>query len=1205
MATAISKHATMHDLKFLESRFIHQTSRPTPPRIQNPESIQPMNILKTLKHLIAILALAAIFAPMARATTVADTFNDIITNSTVTTWGAITTDAGNTAAELYSANGPTAGGSGFLANYAQASSVVCYVTNDLVTNLVNYVSGESNSVRHWAVGAVTNTSGWAPRTQTRVTPTMSGTIWFSFEVALNDTNGAAALVFNPYVNAGGAYGYSYTVNGTGPSAAAPGLAIRIGGRSWTNGTAGGWYQGTITNGVQGALGIDAFQNYTSPAGVGAAGDVGLTNITVNGSNGVMTASHFVPMNGQASLILGRIYTDPNTGVQAVDVWYNPDVSSQASLPAPTLTFVDTNRLFVPSSVNSIGYEVCRDPNPGVRNEIIDNVKVSDEANGFNIVYLNVAPPGNLVSVAVANPFGSASTPSPSNIVFNVESSQVVSGSPLVVSYTLSGDATEGTDYSDALGGTVTIPVGQTNALVTIVPISASQPEGNLSVVLTVQPGTGYSFGNIITGTGFILASNTANVSVQYMFTGTMAPQIWDTNLLASSASAPVLGNQAMTARYYVSKNDSYIAAENFLTNDESDAVANNDYVSVTLAPLVGRSMTLTNLNFDADYADWLFLNTNPNGGTVFLRSSLDNFTTDLGSWSLPTDFNPSPGAFQNCNVNLGSNFANQSGNVEFRIYFMTGSPSTNALVGVFLDNLYVSGTTIANPGVPQLTVAATTANAYEPSTPGQFTITRTGSTSGSLTVYYSTSGTAANGVDYASLPGVTNIAAGQNSVVVSVMPLGSYYTNGGSVTAVLTLLNNANYGIRTPSSDTVTISDGGELPPGELLTYGFNENPNTAPSLSAAAKATVNAGYSNAVTAINATAGSGLQVFGASGGAGVGHGYASSQYVSAPSTLYVNGTTVIGTNESMSVASNSYVSFVIQPQAGYQLTVTNISAWIKSTGATNGDIDGYFLRSSLDNFTSDLASLTNNVDTTNSDPFTLWNIPVNLANYPGPVEFRIYFYVPVWIFGYADTLRLDDVTFYGNTSVNPAGNQVVAVTASTPNASESGTPGAFTLARFGDSTGPLTFNYALSGTATNGVDYVFLTGTTNFAAGVTSIIIPVTPKGNTLTQPTVTVTLTALTDPGMPNSATITITNGTAVNTNQPVLTSPALVNGSVTFNFTGSAGDTTASFHVASASTVNGPYVDDGTAIITENNGVFQVVIAPNGPTRFYRVHR
>jgi hypothetical protein len=108
---------------------------------------------------------------------------------------------------------------------------------------------------------------------------------------------------------------------------------------------------------------------------------------------------------------------------------------------------------------------------------------------------------------------------------------------------------------------------------------------------------------------------------------------------------------------------------------------------------------------------------------------------------------------------------------------------------------------------PVVSIVASDADAGEPANNGYFTVTRTGSTTGSLGVYYGTSGsTATSGSDYTALPGYVDIPANQTTAVISVTVINDS-TQESTETVILTLTSNAAYTIGSPSSATVTIAD--------------------------------------------------------------------------------------------------------------------------------------------------------------------------------------------------------------------------------------------------------------------------------------------------------------------------------------------------------------------------------------------------------------
>ena len=87
----------------------------------------------------------------------------------------------------------------------------------------------------------------------------------------------------------------------------------------------------------------------------------------------------------------------------------------------------------------------------------------------------------------------------------------------------------------------------------------------------------------------------------------------------------------------------------------------------------------------------------------------------------------------------------------------------------------------------------------------------------------------------------------------------------------------------------------------------------------------------------------------------------------------------------------------------------------------------------------------------------------------------------------------------------------------------------YTFTRTGDTSGALTVNYSIGGTATSGTDYTGATGTVSFAAGIATATVTVDPTPDTTVEPDETVILTVTAGAGYtvgsPAAATGTITN--------------------------------------------------------------------------------
>jgi hypothetical protein len=112
--------------------------------------------------------------------------------------------------------------------------------------------------------------------------------------------------------------------------------------------------------------------------------------------------------------------------------------------------------------------------------------------------------------------------------------------------------------------------------------------------------------------------------------------------------------------------------------------------------------------------------------------------------------------------------------------------------------------------------------------------------------------------------------------------------------------------------------------------------------------------------------------------------------------------------------------------------------------------------------------------------------------------------------------------------ISCSGHPSVSIVTTDPNASEQGPdPGTLTLTRAGVTNGPLTVLYSVSGTASNGLDYVALSGSATIPAGAFSADITVTPIPDDLIEGDETVTVGVLSNPfyyvGSPSSASLTI----------------------------------------------------------------------------------
>jgi len=107
---------------------------------------------------------------------------------------------------------------------------------------------------------------------------------------------------------------------------------------------------------------------------------------------------------------------------------------------------------------------------------------------------------------------------------------------------------------------------------------------------------------------------------------------------------------------------------------------------------------------------------------------------------------------------------------------------------------------------PTLVLRATDPTALEGTTTGAFTLIRHGDTNSALTVNVDISGTASNGVDYATLANVLTIPAGFYAIDIPVQPILDTVTRGNK-TVTLTLQSDAAYNVSGRGTATVKIVD--------------------------------------------------------------------------------------------------------------------------------------------------------------------------------------------------------------------------------------------------------------------------------------------------------------------------------------------------------------------------------------------------------------
>jgi uncharacterized repeat protein (TIGR01451 family) len=232
--------------------------------------------------------------------------------------------------------------------------------------------------------------------------------------------------------------------------------------------------------------------------------------------------------------------------------------------------------------------------------------------------------------------------------------------------------------------------------------------------------------------------------------------------------------------------------------------ANNDAsadTTVKAQPTITTAATSTDLGGSITDTATLAGGTNPTSSITFLAYG-PNASACVGT----------PAFSSNVPVNGNGQYVSAA--------FTPAAPGTYLWSATYLgdaNNSMAFGTCPSAPetsfvgGGETVTVMATQPTAFEGGSQGELTFTRSGaSNAASLSISFSTSGTATSGVDYDPL-GVVTIPAGQNSVTRPVHALTDAVTDDGE-TVIVALQSTAEYTIGSPSQATVTIREAGGSP---------------------------------------------------------------------------------------------------------------------------------------------------------------------------------------------------------------------------------------------------------------------------------------------------------------------------------------------------------------------------------------------------------
>ena len=421
-----------------------------------------------------------------------------------------------------------------------------------------------------------------------------------------------------------------------------------------------------------------------------------------------------------------------------------------------------------------------------------------------------AMPGPVVSTSAPDPSAAEPNPTADTGTFTITRSGSLA-SPLTVQFNLNGTAVYPTDYnlSPVLSGPpcqVTLPSGAAATNLVVVPLSDSKAEGSETAILTMIEDAAYMLGPLEEATITIadrqtpgrslvniyadedLAPRSGSGSGWYHFTrdGAATNDLTIYYLVGGTATNGVdYAALPGTVTIPAGTNDVLLP----LTAINNDAPVGMKTAVLTLASnatyVVGSSSNAT-VNIVDDYSTTVIVNASGSpawagaaqAGTFTITrvgSLAANLVVDYslsGTVTNGVDYNFLPGSVL---IPAGQNTA-----------AITVTPISNDLPRgkrtVTATLLSSPGYNVGNPGLasiavlddqaPAVSVLASRPNASEAGpVSGEFTFTRTGSTTDPLTVWFDIYGSAYNGADYVGISNSIVIPAGATSAALTITPI--------------------------------------------------------------------------------------------------------------------------------------------------------------------------------------------------------------------------------------------------------------------------------------------------------------------------------------------------------------------------------------------------------------------------------------------------
>lgn len=424
--------------------------------------------------------------------------------------------------------------------------------------------------------------------------------------------------------------------------------------------------------------------------------------------------------------------------------------------------------------------------------------------------------GTLPTVSVAVSPASVLEDGSTNFTYTLTRTAKNLSSPLTVNFGIAGTANaapvgpDPADYSVLTSptvtfnpttkqGTVIFAAGSTSATVTVDPTADVLQELDESVLFTILDGTGYFPGTLQSATGIIDSEEEfTNYFYDDFATNTKGWTLGtEWQIGAATASSGGVGNP--DPGYDNTPTADNGVAGVVIGGNASQTV--HDFYYLT-SPAFNTSAA-TSLYFE--YARWLNSDFTP-----FMQNTVDVYNGT--SWVNLFSTGESPPVQDNAWTPQSFNISSyKSTTTQVRFGFNIGSSDVWSVSSWNVDDVKIYGD--GGVTLPVVTISANDSAAGETpigviANPGQFTLSRTGSTAAALTINLAASGTASSGIDFTAIGPTVTFAAGSSTALVDLNVIDDLLVEG-SETAILTVAAGAGsgYTVGAASSATVNIAD--------------------------------------------------------------------------------------------------------------------------------------------------------------------------------------------------------------------------------------------------------------------------------------------------------------------------------------------------------------------------------------------------------------